>query len=316
MRLADSSPFTAAVPLPHPPAWVMPRGPVSDEAEAAFLAGAALTSLDILARADLPWAGAFRHRLALSAAAAAVRLAGRTEDERALRDAWYLRAPGDDPGPAGRILATWRRLADRAPSLEAEAIHSAATLLGLGEMPNLDLSGRLADLIRSGRPAPFVAAAVMAEVHATRPDAGLLAWWLADQAIALRMRWAFPVPLLMGQVHSGLFRGPGRGGRLLPGADGFQRAVCLALVQGADAACRLAGDIAPAAARLEAAAPKLRAKGAGEAIRRLLDDDAVPGTLHTAQLSRWGARRLFERLTALGAARELTGRTAFRLYGL
>ena len=62
--------------------------------------------------------------------------------------------------------------------------------------------------------------------------------------------------------------------------------------------------------------PKLRAKGAGEAIQRLLDDDAVPGTLHTAQLTRWGSRRLFERLLALDAVRELSGRAAFKLYGL
>ena len=50
-----------------------------------------------------------------------------------------------------------------------------------------------------------------------------------------------------------------------------------------------------------AAAPKLRAKGAGEAIRRLLDDDAVSGSLTAPNLTRWGARRLFERLEALDA---------------
>ncbi|WP_341989639.1 DUF1403 family protein [Azorhizobium sp. AG788] len=309
-------PLRPTPPVPTVPGWALPRGVVSDDGEAAFLVGAALNALDNLVRADPPWAGVWRQRLALSAAAAAVRRAGRTEDEAALRDAWYLCQPGDDPGPAGRILAAWRRLADRAPTGEAAALHSAAALLGIGTAGLADLPGQIADLTQSRRPAPFIAASAMAQASTARPDGELLAWWLADQAIALRMRWAFPVPLLMGQAHSGLFRGPGRGGRLQPGADGFQRAVCLALVQGADAACRLAGDLAPRAARLEAVAPKLRAKGAGEAVRRLLDDDAVPGTLQTEDLSRWGARRLFERLTTLGAVRELTGRPAFRLYGL
>jgi len=34
---------------------------------------------------------------------------------RQLRDARYLRRAGDDPGPAGRLLQAWRRLAERNP---------------------------------------------------------------------------------------------------------------------------------------------------------------------------------------------------------
>ena len=51
-----------------------------------------------------PWAGVWRRRLALSAAAASVRRAGRAEDEAALRDAFHLTRPGGDPGPAGKFL--------------------------------------------------------------------------------------------------------------------------------------------------------------------------------------------------------------------
>ncbi|RUU76630.1 DUF1403 family protein, partial [Mesorhizobium sp. M7A.T.Ca.TU.009.01.3.1] len=49
--------------------------------------GVALSALDTLARAQASWAGAWRQRLALRCAAASMRLAGRSEDEAALRDA-------------------------------------------------------------------------------------------------------------------------------------------------------------------------------------------------------------------------------------
>ena len=317
MIRAAPLPPLAPFGLPGLPAWAQQRGRAADAAEAAFLAGSALTSLDVLVRSAPAWAGAWRQRQALAGAAAALRLAGRTEDEAALRDAWCLCQPGDDPGPAGRILAAWRRLADRGPTSEAAAMQSAAGLLGIGGAGSLAaLPDQITDALQAGRPAPFVAATILARVHAVRPDADLLGWWLADQALALALRWPFPVPLLSGQAHSSVFRRSGGGRRLMPNDPDFPRAVCLAVAQGAAEACRRAAEIAPRAARLAAAVPKLRAKGAGEAVRRLLNDDAVPGTLTTEALSRWGARRLFERLEGLGAVRELTGRTAFRLYGL
>ena len=161
----------------------------------------------------------------------------------------------------------------------------------------------------------IAAAAIIAEVLADAPNAELLAWWLADFAVARAMRWSHVVPLLMGQFHAETFRPNGRG-RLSPGGEAFERALCLALRKSATEACRLAADIARRTERLTAVAPKLRAKGAGEAIRRLLDDDAVSGSLTTPNLSRFAARRLFERLASLDAVRELSGRPTFRLYGL
>ena len=305
-------------PLPIVPGWAQPRGPVLSDVEAAFIAGAALNSLDNLVRIDPSWAGAWRHRLALKCAAAAVSMVGRTEDEAALRDAWYLRPTNGDPGPAGRIFEAWKRLADRSPGIDAASLKSTIGLLGLHGGDELEpLIERVAALGRSSDPAPVAAIAMVIEVMAIRPDAELLGWWLADQVVALKLRWPLPVPLLVSQARSSAFReGGGRSRRIRPGEEGFERGVCVALAQAATEACRLAAEIAPRAARLEAAVPKLRAKGAGEAIQRLLDGDAVPGTLHTAQLTRWGSRRLFERLLALDAVRELSGRSAFKLYGL
>jgi hypothetical protein len=311
---ADSSSKAPATP-PKVPAWAIPRAPLDDAVEAAFMAGSALNSLDLLVRSDPVWAGAWRCRLALFAGAAAVRLAGRTEDAAALRDAWVLRRPGDDPGPAGNLVAAFRRLVAYSPTLDRARLDSVLAGMGigsneaLGEVPDL-----LEEVARARQPAPRAAAAVAAAVLSRRPDAEPLAWWLADLTLAACMRWPAPVPVLSTQIHSPILRVAGR--RARPEGAGAEMAVLAAAAAGAAEACRIATDIAIQAERLLEVAPKLRAKGAGEGIGLLLSDDAVSGTLTTPNLSRWASRRLFERLEALEAVRELSGRDSFRLYGL
>ncbi|MFC0289622.1 DUF1403 family protein [Kaistia hirudinis] len=309
--------LASAFEPPAVPGWAVPRAQVADLAETAYMAGAALTSLDNLIRAEPPWSGAWRQRVALNAAASAARLLGHREDAPALRDAWHLRPPGADPGPAGNLLAAWRRLATRSPVVDAEGLRSLTNLLGLAWSDGFE---RIPDLVeeavRTARPAPLIAAAVAREVAALAPHNEALAWWCADLALARAMRWPIPVPVLATQIHAPALRSGPCGRRPRPGGEGHAAALCLATAAGAVEACRLAGEIARRAARLAAVTPKLRAKGAGEAIRRLLDDEAVPGALVTASLSRWASRRLFERLAALEAVRELSGRSTFRLYGL
>ncbi len=112
--------------VPKVPVWARPRGEVQRDVDASYLAGAALNSLDSLVRSDPAWAGVWRQRLALKSAAEATRLLGRTEEESALRDAQLFRAAGDDPGPAGKVLRAWRRLASRSTTLEEEAVRSIA----------------------------------------------------------------------------------------------------------------------------------------------------------------------------------------------
>ena len=92
--------------------------------------------------------------------------------------------------------------------------------------------------------------------------------------------------------------------------------VALAYARAALAALDLAEDLSRRAARLADVSPKLRAKGKTGAVEALLDDDAVSAAAPIPGLSDRARRRLFERLVALGAARELTGRPTFRLYGL
>lgn len=290
--------------------WPFPKFPQPDD----NLQRNPLNSLDFFVRSEPAFVGAWRQRLALKCAVAAVRLAGRSEDEAALRDAWYLRPADGDPGPAGNLLAAWRQLASRAPAIDATRLAEVVNLLGLRWDDGFaDLVDVIDDLVRSGRPAPFASAAIASRVVAVSPAAELLAWWCADFVMAQKLGWPLPVPLLMAQV----FRATGHGAkRVRPGGEEIERAVCLALTQGADDALRLAADLSRRAEKLVAIAPKLRAKGAGDVIRRLLEDDAVPGSMTTKALSRFGARRLFERLRTFEAVRELSGRDSFRLFGL
>ena len=304
-------------PVPKVPAWARPRGEVRRDVDAGYLAGAALNSLDNLVRSGPDWAGVWRQRLALKSAAAATRLLGRTEEELALRDAQLFRTAGDDPGPAGKVLLAWRRLASRSTTLEEEAVRSIADLLDVKwDEPLTEVLANAEDLLSSSRPAPVLAAEFAAEMYRARPDAELLTFWLADVVLAQKLRWPVPVPMLMAQVNAGSFKAGEPRRRIRPGGDGWGGAVLLAYARAAAEACDLGNDLAKRAIQLRGVAPKLRAKGAAEVVKLLLDEDALPASWSSTKLSARGARRLFERLQELGAVREFSGRPTFRLYGL
>ena len=326
LQAIQSLPAASAPPFP---AWARPVHAPETDAEAAFLAGAALSRLDAIVRENPPWAGVLRQRLALSAAAASVRRAGRREDEAALRDVFHLSRPGGDPGPAGRFLLASRELGQRPTRQWRSSLAAAAEVLGVPRDEAVEEAVEAAEACAAGgRPAPFAAARAFAITRraltsgAVRPSPGgrggegeVLAAWLADAVLAQRLNWPFALPLLA----AASFPGAGRrdGGPENPANGGETTRVLIAYAKAAAGAVDLAGDLARRAEKLETVAPKLRAKGAGAALRALLDEDCLAASSEIGgQISERGARRLFDRLVALGAVRELTGRATFRLYGL
>ncbi len=307
-----------ASPVRPVPGWVRTKSQSDQALDAAFQAGASLAALDPIAHDTLPWSGVFRQRLALQAAAASLRLLGRREDLGQLRDVQLLRRLGDDPGPAGRVLLAWRQLVVRSPDFSPGAIARAAGGFGLAlsvaELAALaDLASEAAGSARAG----IVAVAEMTErVVRVRPDAEAFALWLADAVLAQRFKWPVPVPLLATTILDPAARLGTTGKRPRPGGEGWQQVVAFGYAHAAARAIDLAGDLARRSEILQAAAPKLRAKGAGAVITALLNEDALVSSAEIGGISDRGLRRLFDRLVSLGAVRELSGRPTFRIYGL
>ena len=314
--LAPAAPTTSIWPR-RLPAWAVSRGRDITQCDAAFAAGIALKSLDDLIRADPPWLGCWRDRLALKSAAVAARILGRSEEETAIRDAVLLTSAGDDPGPAGKLFLATRMLARQVGTVTTPFVKELAALLEMKWDERLASIPEMVDSAnQSGRAAPFAVADLLTAIFAARPDAEAMALGLAETVLARKLNWPKPVTLLLPERFGPAFRTIGGRGRVRPGEPAYPKAICLALVDGVDAALRSAVEIDRRAARLLAVAPKVRTKGAEPVIRRLLCEDAIPASAPGSDLSRWAANRLFERLESFEAVRELSGRSSFRIVGL
>ena len=294
MTFARPDPISDPDTLPRMPAWVTSVRAETLE-DVAFLSGAALSHLHlVLGRADVPQA-LLRDRLALRSAEACVAFSGRPERAGELRDAVHLLRPGDLPGPAGATYLAWRRAVERPVSLKALC----------RAVPTLEQDA-IAAWLDAGQGALVARAAMVLETVLTEaPRADVPAFILADAALAQALGWEHLVPLLAGGLKRSDLRKQG---------DDLRLACHRALVSSAVEAVRLSADLARRAAHLKAVVPKLRAKGACDAVAMFLTRDAVaPSAL---PLPDRAARRLCERLVDLGAVRELTGRDTFRLYGV
>ena len=304
-------------PSPPTPSWARASG-TAGEGDPLFAAGASLALLDSFLRRDPPSAGALRSRLALISAAASAKILRLNADTAGLRDLRF--AVGEELGPAAKLLGLWRTLADRPAVLDPKRIVDAAAALDLAVDPN-GLASNLKDC--TGQSDPVSAAAKAAAlVLSTLPDAPtaeaeILALWVFDMVIAIRLRWPRPVPLIGVKILDPGLRSRG-GGRPRPGDQAWPKAAARAIALAAASALDLATDFARRAETLVAVAPKLRAKPAAKVVDLLLAEDCVSPAeaARQAPMTDRAARRLFDRLLALGAVREFSGRPTFRLYGL
>lgn len=281
---------------PRLPDWLV-RLTYETPEDAGFSAGVALVLVDMAQQnPSLPQA-LWRARLAQRAAAHVVALSGRREGEAALRDILCLLRPGEQPGPAGEIALAWHCATAR-PLSEA----TLARALPDSRLPQIEFW-------RVPAPGTQVAqAAYMIEaVLNEAPRDTLSALILADATLARAAGWSHLVPLLGSALH--------RRDLQLRGQD-LRLACSKALVTSSGGALPLLAALARRAAQLHAVAPKLRSKHAAQAVEMFLNRDAIAPAALTTLMSDRAARRLCDRLVALGAARELTGRDSFRLYGL
>ena len=317
------------------PHWAKVSGGAAQDApNTHYCAGAALAFLDHIlhsgadvssagkSSAEPPFAGALRQRLALRAATACARIARLREDEPALRDAEHLASFDAALTPGGRLHRLWRLFATRSARFDARFIRAAADCL---EVPPHIACEALAVLVRESltteNPLNAAARVSVAALHilddAPQIDAEIFALWLADLVLARRLGWAAPLPLLATTISHPSMR-VANGRRPHPGDPDWSLSVARAYARAAQEAYALAGELSRRSAMLSSVAPKLRAKKAARVVDLLLADDCVSPAraAKTAGLSDRAARRLFDRLVALGAVRELSGRANFRLYGL
>ena len=318
----------STAPMSTVPAWLRRTVPDAqrvankDIEDVTLAAGAAIGLLDAVVRRQERWAGAWRQRLALSAAAVTAKQAGRNGGESAPGDARVASRPGDflSVGPAGSMLLAWRRLTDRPAQNLLSEKNLAAVLEEFGYAPDGQVLSD--DLRQFGASAGMVGMLIGVFTAAERYGfARAFGCLLADALLAQRLGWAHAVPLL------GTEAALGTGVRARRSAAGSvatsietnpERAKSLLAAQ-ARAALRaidLFIELERRASKLLAVAPKLRAKAADTVVEKLLSDDAIVASEQIAGMSDRGLRRLFDRLVELGAVRELSGRPTFRIYGL
>lgn len=301
--------------LPKLPRWVT-SGRAETPETVAFRSGAALMVLDQL-MSDPKYGVPVKllvNRLALRAATATSKLEGRMATEADIRDAYYLAPLSEARGPDGDLLAFWRE----GVRLRAGGTKEIADLVGADFVGEVDVwldAGK-----KTARSLGVLAGcvAVMRAVLEVDDRAERIAFLLSDVVLAQAMNWAFVLPVSAMRLTKPMLWD------LVEQGQGAELKVQTGLLDSIEDTTRISRDLASKAAALRAIAPKLRAKGSEAAVALFLSVDAVAPTSMLSPMIRGtnipmtdrAARRFCDRLVELGVARELTGRSIFRLYGI
>lgn len=293
---------------------------LGSERDSGFAAGAALSALSTLVKAEPIYLGALSERLALHAAAGTSSSLGQLVEEEQIRDEWCLRLGDETITPAGRLFAGWRSLGQLRGGTRALAPHQLAELAvqfgrPLSESPDGTL--RAVNVASSPMRNPASAAAAAARVfYEVEPHQETLAHFLADATLAAKLGWHHPLPLLAFNIAAPILRSGGPGRRPVPSDPSWTDAVFGAYALSATAAIEEARGLAHKATSLLAFRAKLRAKSADRIVVALLNHAFLVGSRSIGGMSDRAMRRFYDRLHSAGIVRELTGRQTFRLYGL
>lgn len=306
----------SSIPKPILPNWVLDGTVAVSLENAGFASGSALALLhSTLNNPSIPTpTKLLRNHFALKSAIACLKFERRSDDEGQLLDAYYLTAPGDARGPGGDMLAFWlnacsismrgrgwqNRVIDLLPDHLRDDVH---------EWLDFDWNG--SDVCSP------VASAVkkLTQVIEKHPDEEAVAFLIADITLSKALGWAHPFPFFAYYLKR----------KHLLNEDGdLLLDSHLAMAKIAQDILRSAHDFARRAEKLNAVAPKLRAKGSDQAVELFLSELAVsPQSMLSPKIKGTNvtmtprsAGRLCDRLVSLGVVRELTGRSTFRLYGV
>ena len=304
--------------LPKLPGWVT-SGRAETFESVAFRSGAALIVLDQLVTDPVYGVPVklLANRLALKAATATSKLEGRLAREADIRDAYHLTPPGQARGPDGDLLAFWRDAARL--RLTRRDWHDGLNGVVGAAFADDVLRWIASGADRSKTHGPLAGCvAVMSAVLEVDDRAERIALLLSDIVVARALNWPSVLPVTAQHLAKTVLRG------LTDDGQGAVLKIQQRLLGSVEDTIRLARDLASRATLLQAAAPKLRAKGSDAAVALFLSEDAIGPSMMlsptiqgtTIPMTDRAARRFCDRLVELGVARELTGRPTFRLYGI